>query len=249
MRNIRLKLEYDGTNYHGWQRQDNVVTVQGELEKALKKLIKSDISVTPCSRTDTGVHALGFVCNFFTDSCIPIDKFPYAFKSVLPKDIVVFECQQVPNEFHSRYFAKGKKYQYRIVNKPFASALKRNYCYHCSYKLDIGLMKKAAQYFIGEHDFKAFMASGSIIKNTVRMIYNLEVEQCNDEILIEVTGNGFLYKMVRIIVGTLLYVGSGKIDVEQIPEIIKQGDRTKAGVTVPPQGLYLVEVYYNEVKK
>ncbi len=244
MRNIMLKLEYDGANYHGWQRQNNVVTIQEKLEDALEKLTNEDIIVNGCSRTDTGVHAFGFACNFYTDSSIPIDKFPYALKSVLPDDIVALDCQEVSQDFHARYWAKGKKYQYRIVNKPFASALKRNYSYHCSYELDIELMKRAAPFFIGAHDFRTFMASGSLVKDTIRTIYDLTVEQYDDEILIEVIGNGFLYNMVRIIVGTLLYVGCGKIDVDEIPAIIKSGDRTEAGVTVPPQGLYLVEVFY-----
>jgi tRNA pseudouridine38-40 synthase len=244
LRNLMLTIEYDGTNYHGWQRQDNAVTVQEMLEKSLKKITKEDITVTGCSRTDTGVHALAFVCNFYTQSNIPVDKLPYALNSILPDDIVALECKEVPQEFHARYWAKGKKYRYRVINRAFPSAFERNYACHWPYPLDINLMKAAAQFFIGEHDFKAFMASGSSIKDTVRNIYSLTVEQKDNEVIIEISGNGFLYNMVRIISGTLLYVGNGKISVEQISDIIKAGDRRKAGITAPPQGLFLVEVYY-----
>lgn len=253
-----LKLEYDGTNYHGWQRQDNAVTVQEVLENALKKITKEDISVTGCSRTDTGVHALGFVCNFYTQGNIPADRLPYALNSILPYDIVALECQEVFEDFHARYWAKGKKYRYRILNRGFPSAFERNYVCHWPYPLDIDLMQEAARFFIGEHDFKAFMSSGSAVKDTVRNVYDLTVDKkvavctkgymnnqkLNHEIIIEISANGFLYNMVRIIVGTLIYVANGKIKLEDIPDIIMQGDRRKAGITAPPQGLYLVEVYY-----
>lgn len=244
LRNLMLKLEYDGTNYHGWQRQENAITVQEVLEKALRKVTKEKIEVIGCSRTDAGVHARGFVCNFYTESKIPSDRVPYALNSILPYDIVVLECQEVPGDFHARFQAKAKKYQYRIIHRTFPSAFDKNYAYHWPYCLDIDKMKQAARYFIGKHDFSAFMATGSPVKNTVRTIYDLTLEQKNSEIVVDITGNGFLYNMVRIIVGTLLYVGNYKINVEQIPDVITQGDRTKAGITVPPQGLYLMEVYY-----
>jgi tRNA pseudouridine38-40 synthase len=241
-----LELEYDGTNYHGWQRQENALTVQEVLENSIKKVTKEDISVIGCSRTDTGVHALGYVCNFNTCSTIPADRMPYALNRLLPDDVIVLKCKKVSSDFHARYCAEGKKYRYRVMNRTFPSAFERNYASHWPYQLEIGLMKEAAEYFIGTHDFKAFMASGSVVKDTVRTIYNLTVEEIDHEIIMEVSGNGFLYNMVRIIAGTILYVGNKKIDVKQIPHIIKNGDRREAGITAPPQGLYLVEVYYNQ---
>ncbi|NLY42983.1 MAG: tRNA pseudouridine(38-40) synthase TruA [Clostridiaceae bacterium] len=239
-----LKMEYDGTNYHGWQRQENAITVQETLEKALKKITKEEITVIGCSRTDAGVHALGYVCNFHTSSKIPAEKMPYALNSVLPEDIVVYDCREVPRDFHARFWAKGKKYRYRIYNGKYPSAFERNYAYYWPYTLDVECMKEAAKLFIGEHDFRAFMATGSRVKDTVRNVFDLSVEKKGDEIIIEISANGFLYNMVRIIAGTLLYAGVGKIDVERIEYIIKTGDRKEAGITAAPQGLYLVEVYY-----
>ncbi len=245
MRNLMLKLEYDGTNYHGWQRQNNALGVQEVIENALFKIMGEGITVNGCSRTDAGVHAFGYVCNFFTNSKIPVEKIPYALNSTMPYDIVALSCLEVPKEFHARYGAKRKKYRYRIINRTFPAALDINYSYHWPHTLDFKLIEKCAQYFIGEHDFKAFMGSGSKIKNTVRTIFDIQLIKNNYEIIIEITGNGFLYNMVRIIAGTLLYVGCGKIEESAIPEIIKEGDRRKAGITASPQGLYLVEVYYD----
>lgn len=244
MRNIILKLEYDGTNYSGWQRQNNAVTVQELLEKSLYELLGKETKVTGCSRTDAGVHALGFVCNFYTDSKIPADKFPYALNRILPDDIVVLEGREGEEGFHARYHALGKKYRYRIYNHIFPSAVHRNYTWHNPYDLDVQKMKRAANYFIGQHDFSAFMASGSSVKDTVRNVTLLTVEKQGVELIIEIAANGFLYNMVRIIAGTLVEVGKGKIAAELIPEIIQSKERKKAAATAPPQGLYLVEVYY-----
>lgn len=245
MRNLALRLEYDGTNYHGWQRQDNAITVQETLEKVLSRVTKENIAVTGCSRTDTGVHARGFICNFFTQCNIPVDRMAYALNSILPPDIVALECYEVPMDFHARYWAKGKKYRYRIINRTMPDAFQRNYACHWPYALDMELMCKAAQFFIGEHDFRAFMASGSSVKSTVRVVSSLTVTKINDEVIIEISANGFLYNMVRIITGTLLYVGNQKIALKSVPEIIVKGDRREAGITVPPQGLCLEEVYYD----
>lgn len=239
-----LKLEYDGTEYHGWQRQNNAVTIQELLEKTLSKITKAGVSVTGCSRTDAGVHALGYVCNFNTKSNIPAERMPYALNSLLPKDITVLECREASHEFHARFCTKGKKYRYRIINRTFPSVFERNYVYHWPYSLDMRLMEESVGFFVGEHDFSAFMASGSAAKDTVRTIYDFTIEKKNDEIIMEVSGNGFLYNMVRIIAGTILYVGNGRIKAASIPKIIKDGDRKEAGITAPPQGLYLVEVYY-----
>jgi len=244
MRNIAFKLEYDGTSYHGWQRQDNAVTVQEVLENTIAKVTGEHTSVIGCSRTDTGVHALGYICNFHTNSRIPTDKFPYALNTQLPSDIRVLQAFEVAADFHARYCSKGKKYRYKIINTTFHSVFQRNYACHWPYPLNVELMKKAAQYFVGEHDFKAFMATGSSVKDTVRNVYALSVEKYAHEIIMEISANGFLYNMVRIIAGTLLYVGNHRIDVEDIPYILNKGDRTQAGITAPAQGLYLVEVYY-----
>ena len=197
-------------------------------------------------RTDAGVHALGQVANFKTNTNIPIEKMAMAINSNLKKSIVIKEAKEVEEDFHARYNCKRKTYQYVINNSPYGSAIYRNLEYCFSSKLDVQAMKKAIQYFEGEHDFKAFKASGTSSKSSVRTIYQAELLTNGDKIIIRLTGNGFLYNMVRIIAGTILEVGLGKIKPEEIPEIIKSKDRQKAGKTLPPQGLYLVEVNYEE---
>lgn len=197
-------------------------------------------------RTDAGVHALGQVANFKTNANIPIEKVAMAINSNLKKSIVIKEAKEVEEDFHARYNCKRKTYQYVINNSPYGSAIYRNLEYCFSSKLDVQAMKKAIQYFEGEHDFKAFKASGTSSKSSVRTIYQAELLTNGDKIIIRLTGNGFLYNMVRIIAGTILEVGLGKIKPEEIPEIIKSKDRQKAGKTLPPQGLYLVEVNYEE---
>lgn len=197
-------------------------------------------------RTDAGVHALGQVANFKTNSTIPIEKMAIAINSNLKKSIVIKEAKEVEENFHARYSCKRKTYQYIINNSQYGSAIYRNLEYSVSQKLDVEAMQKAIQYFEGEHDFKAFKASGTSSKSSVRTIYQTELLTDGDRIIIRLTGNGFLYNMVRIIAGTIVEVGLGKINTEEIPEIIKSKDRQKAGKTLPPQGLYLVEVKYEE---
>ena len=170
MKNLVLKIEFDGTNYHGWQRQNNAVTVQETIETALKRLTQEDIKVIGCGRTDSGVHALNYICNFETKTNIPFPRFPRALNSILPYDISVKDCYQKELSFNARKSAVGKKYSYKIINSPFRPAIMRNYCLHFPYELNIKEMQKAANYFIGEHDFKGFMASGSSITNTIRDI-------------------------------------------------------------------------------
>ncbi|HEX2927765.1 MAG TPA: tRNA pseudouridine(38-40) synthase TruA [Ruminiclostridium sp.] len=245
MRKIKLTIEYDGTNYHGWQIQKNARTVQEVIEKAISRLLKDNVGITGCSRTDVGVHAYGQVAHFLTDSNIPGDKFSYAINNLLPDDIVVKHSEEVPEDFHARYSTKGKKYRYLIYNAPHASAIMRNRSCHVRPGLNIEEMQKAAGYFIGEHDFAAFQATGGQVRSTVRQIYSMEVSQNEDNLIcLEVSGNGFLYNMVRIIAGTLIYVGMGKLCEAEIPAIIKGLDRKKAGKTAPSQGLYLMEIYY-----
>ncbi len=236
MRKIKLTIEYDGTNYHGWQVQKNAKTVQEVIQNAISKLLGEEIGVTGCSRTDVGVHAYGQVAHFLTDSKIPGDKFSYAINNLLPDDIVIKYSEEVSDEFHARYSAKGKKYRYMIYNAPHPSAIMRNRSCHVRPELNIEQMQKAARYFIGEHDFAAFQATGGQVRSTVREIYSMEVSRKEDNIIyIEVSGNGFLYNMVRIIAGTLIYVGMGKLHESQIPGIIAGLERTKAGKTAPAQ--------------
>jgi len=245
MRNIKLTIEYDGTKYHGWQIQKNGITVQEIIEKAISKLLGNNIRIVGCSRTDVRVHAYGQVAHFFTDSNIPGDKYSYAINNLLPDDIVIKQSQEVSEDFHSRYFAKGKKYRYLIYNDAHASAIMRNRACHVRPKLNLEEMQKAAKHFIGQHDFAAFQATGGQVRSTVREIYEISVLYKEDNLIsIEVSGNGFLYNMVRIIAGTLIYVGIGKIKADELPKIIESLDRTRAGKTAPAQGLYLMEIYY-----
>ena len=244
MRNIKLTLEYDGTNYLGWQKQKVGITIQGTLEEAIKFLTKEEVEVTGSSRTDAGVHAKGFVANFKTNSKIPSEKFREAINHKLPEDIVILKSEEVEEEFHARYNAMGKTYSYSILNRDAPSAIDRNYLYHVKRKLDVESMKEACQYFIGTHDFSAFKTSGSSVKTSVRTIKELYIEDNNDIIKIYVTGDGFLYNMVRIIVGTLIMVGSNKIKPLEIKNIIASKEREKAGICVPASGLVLEKVYY-----
>lgn len=244
MSNIKLTIEYDGTNYHGWQSQKNALSIQDTLENALRKLTGEECKLIGSSRTDVGVHALGQVANFHTNSRIPPEKFSYALNSILPKDIAIKESAEVPLDFHSRHCAKGKKYKYIICNSTYRPALLRNRAWHISSPLNIEAMSKAAMYFQGTHDFSAFRATGSSVKTSVRTIMQTSLKANEEIIEFEISGNGFLYNMVRIIMGTLAEVGMGKIPYDAVPEIIESCDRTRAGKTAPAQGLYLVEVYY-----
>ncbi len=244
MRNIKLTLQYDGTAYHGWQSQKNAITVQEVLEKAILKITGAKPRVVGCSRTDTGVHAKRFVCNFTSETKIPCDKLPLALNTQLPSDIVCLLAEDAEKDFNSRYLAKKKCYTYYIQNSQFPDVFKTNYAWHFPYELKLDDMKKAAEAFLGEHDFIGFAASGFTVKTTVRTIYSLDVEKVDDLIKITVTGNGFLYNMVRIIAGTLAFVGCGKINTEEMADIIASCDRKRAGITAQPQGLFLTEVYY-----
>jgi len=246
MRNIKLIIEYDGTNYCGWQAQENGPSIQAEIEKALLAVTGEKIRINGSGRTDAGVHARGQVANFMTGSRVPGDKFTYALNNMLPRDIVIKNSKEVPFDFHARFSAIGKKYSYLINNSKFPSAILRNHVYHVNYceRLDISKIEKAAEAFIGTYDFSGFMASGSKVKDAVRTIYELSIEKEKEMIRFNYKGNGFLYNMVRIITGTLLYAGIGKIDPEDMKNIILSKDRGRAGITVPACGLYLEEVYY-----
>ena len=244
MRNIKLTIEYDGKCYNGWQKQPDKLNIQGEIEKAIYNITQEEVDLIGSGRTDAGVHALGQVANFKTNSALPIEKLALAINSQLKSSIIIKKAEEVDERFHSRYTAKQKTYRYIINNSKTGPAIYRNLEYYFPVKLNVEKMVEAAKYFEGEHDFKAFKSSGTSGKNSVRTIYKAEVRQDGERIIIELTGNGFLYNMVRIISGTLLDVGLGKIEPNEIPDIIEKKDRTKAGKTLPAHGLYLVKVQY-----
>ena len=244
MRNIKLTIEYDGKDFNGWQKQPNKLNIQGTIEQAIKSITGEDVELNASGRTDAGVHAIGQVANFKTDSQIPIEKMAIAINSRLKKSIVIKKAEEVEERFHSRLNCKKKTYRYVINNSFEGTAIYRNLETHIPQKLDVEKMKEAVKYFEGEHDFKAFKASGTSSKNSIRTIYEAKVYAEKERIFIELTGNGFLYNMVRIIAGTLVEVGMEKIKPEQIIEIINEGKREKAGKTLPPQGLYLLKVMY-----
>lgn len=244
MRNIKIKIEYDGKDFNGWQKQPNKLNIQGEIERAIKDITGEDVELIASGRTDAGVHSLGQVANFKTNSNIPTEKFPIAINTKLKRSIRVLEAIEVDDRFHSRYNCKRKTYRYIINNSLNGTAIYRNLEYNFPEKLNVKKMNEAAQQFIGEHDFSAFKASGTSAKSSVRIIYEAKVYKKDERIIIEITGNGFLYNMVRIIAGTLIEVGLGKISPEDIINIINSKDRKKAGKTLPPNGLYLLNVEY-----
>lgn len=245
MRNIKLTIEYDGKDFNGWQKQPDKLNIQGSIESAIKQITGEDVELTASGRTDAGVHAYGQVANFKTESNLPIEKFPIAINTKLKRSIRIIKAEEVDERFHSRLSCKRKTYRYVINNSEFASAIYRNLETNIPQKLNIEKMKEAIKNFEGEHDFKAFKASGTSSKSSVRTIYKAEIKEMpNNRIYIELTGNGFLYNMVRIIAGTLVDVGIEKIKPEDIPNIIKQGKRDLAGKTLPPNGLYLLNVEY-----
>jgi tRNA pseudouridine38-40 synthase len=270
-RNILLTIEYDGGAYSGWQIQPNVPTVQGEVEKALRRTTGRDIGIHGTSRTDAGVHAYGQRASFKTDCAIPTEKIAFAVNNALPKDIRIREAREVGPEFHARFSCTGKQYIYKM--KEHVSAFESRYYYEIGEGLDIQKMQLAATYIKGTHDFKCFQAAGSDIRDsTVRTIFDISVNEINylsamsagtengahvtghrpekesgeKGFALVVSGDGFLYNMVRIITGTLVDAGRGKIVPEELEKIIAGRDRTKAGHTAPPQGLYLAEVFYPE---
>ena len=244
MRNIKLVIEYDGKDFNGWQKQPNKLNIQGEIERAIKEVTGDTVDLIASGRTDAGVHSLGQIANFKTNSLIPIDKISVALNSKLKKSIRVQSAEEVDERFHSRYNCKQKTYRYIINNTSQGSAIYRNLEYFIPMKLDVNKMRKAIKYFEGEHDFKGFKASGTSSKSSVRTIFKTNIIENDGRIMIELTGNGFLYNMVRIISGTLVDVGLGKINPEDIPDIINSKDRTRAGKTLPAHGLYLVKVEY-----
>ena len=244
MRNIKITIEYDGKDFSGWQKQPNKLNIQGEIERAIEEITGEKVDLIASGRTDAGVHALAQVANFKIEKDIPIEKIPYALNSKLKKSIRVKSAEEVDEKFHSRYTCKRKTYKYIINNSLQGTAIYRNLQYHFPEKLDEEKMNKGIKYLIGEHDFKSFKASGTSSKSSVRIIYDANVKREGEIVTIELTGNGFLYNMVRIIAGTLVDVGIGKIKPEDVKTILEAKDRLKAGKTLPPTGLYLVDVKY-----
>lgn len=242
--NIKLYLQFDGTSYCGWQIQPKLPTIQGVLKDALKKITNEDITPIGCGRTDSGVHALKYTANFHTNSTIPAHRIPYALNTVLPNDIVCIGAETVSEDFHSNSSAHAKCYRYTIDNNEFKNIFLSRFAWHHKYRLNIEDMKKAAAAFLGEHDFIGFASSGFSVRTTVRTIYAIDIKSENNIITIDVTGSGFLYNMVRIIVGTLVYVGEGRINADDMAEIIKSRCRKRAGITAPANGLCLKEVFY-----
>lgn len=245
MSRMLLTIKYDGTDYCGWQVQPNDISVQSVVQKALIKLTgESGIKLSGCSRTDSGVHAEMFCCHFDTECRIPISKFPIALNTHLPPDIRAYDCRTVPDDFHARYNSVGKTYVYKIRNSAVADPFKYKYFLQVPEHIDEKLMNDACRAFVGTYDFKGFCSAGSSVTDTVRTVSDCRAERIGDEIYISITADGFLYNMVRIIVGTLLDVVFGRISVEELPEIIASRDRNRAGATARPHGLYLKQVHY-----
>ncbi|MBE6952278.1 MAG: tRNA pseudouridine(38-40) synthase TruA [Ruminococcaceae bacterium] len=245
-RNIALRLRYDGSAYHGWQFQQNALSLQEVLETALRRLTGEELprGVFGCSRTDAGVHARTYVANFQTRCTIPADRFPAALRPFLPPDLSLVAALDVPEDFHARFSCVGKEYVYRIYGGKAPDPFLYHRAHYYPYPLDIEKMDTAARLICGKRDFKVFMATGSIVKDTCRNVWDCRVEERDGVAEITISADGFLYNMVRIIAGTLVAVSDGKIVVDEIPELIERGDRTKAGVTLPPHGLYLNRIWY-----
>ena len=244
MKNIKLTIEYDGTNYRGWQKQTGLKTVEAEVEEAIYKSTGQRVKLYASGRTDAGVHAYGQVANFRIESTIPGDRFVYPLNDKLPDDICIKASEEVDEDFHSRYSAKSKTYRYLIYESDLRSAILRNRAYHISYKLDLEKMQKALKYLVGRMDYSSFTPIKSSVNKNIRTIYSASVFREDEYYVFEIRGNGFLHNMVRIIVGTVIEIGNGHRQVEDMKAIIEKKDRLAAGKTVPAYGLYLKRVEY-----
>ena len=237
---IRLTVAYDGTAYHGWQVQGNGITIESELNRVLSELLKEPVKVMGASRTDAGVHALCNIAVFDTENPMPADKFSYALNQRLPEDIRIQKSEEVAPDWHPRYCPSRKTYEYRIYRAEFPMPVKRLYSYFTYRPLYVEKMRRAAAFLEGEHDFRSFCQTGAQVESTVRTVYSIQIEEQGAELVIRVCGNGFLYNMVRILVGTLMEVGRGKREPESMKETLEARDRSAAGPTAPAQGLTLV---------
>lgn len=248
MKRVFLRVAYDGTEFVGWQFQPDKRTVEGELNRAIEELTGEKVTVIGASRTDSGVHSMGNVAVFDTDSTIPAEKFMYAINTKLPEDISVTESKQVSSDFHPRHCNSKKTYRYKIIESRINDPLRRRFAYFCPIKLDDKKMNEAASYLIGEHDFKSFCSVHTQAETTVRTIFDAKVKRVGDEVTVEVTGAGFLYNMVRIIAGSLMEIGSGKYEPSHIKEVLEKTDRCEAGPTAEPQGLTMVGIIFEGEK-
>ena len=246
MKRIKLTVAYDGTDYCGWQVQPNGMTVEEILNRELSALTGEEVKVIGASRTDAGVHAEGNVAVFDTETGIPAERIAYALNCRLPEDIVAVKSEEVPGDWHPRYQCSVKTYEYRILNREMPDPVCRRSTVHISYPLNLGDMRRAAGYLKGEHDFKSFCSPHTEVKDTVRTVHSLEIEKEGDIITVRISGNGFLYNMVRIIVGTLINVGRGACPPEKVKEILEARDRRKAAATAPAKGLVLKYIRYGK---
>lgn len=245
MRNIAIRLRYDGSAYHGWQLQKQDITVASVIEEAIAKVCGHPARVTGCGRTDAGVHALRYCANFRTDCSIPAERIPYALNARLPGDIAVTDALDAEDDFNAILSCIKKEYVYKILNSNIRDPFLENRVCFYPQQLNMGQMKKAAAAFVGTHDFKAVRSVGTQTKTTVRTVYSCTAEKNGDMITVSVCANGFLYNMCRAIVGTMVYASYGKLEPEDIPALLEAGDRRLTGPTMPPQGLYLNRVWYN----
>ncbi|WP_124726432.1 tRNA pseudouridine(38-40) synthase TruA [Staphylospora marina] len=245
MKNIKLVIGYDGTDFSGFQRQPGQRTVQGTLEEALSRLTGEPVELHGSGRTDAGVHAIGQVCNFLTSRPIPAHKYREILMRMLPRDIVVRSSEEVPADFHARKSAHWKTYRYRIDTRPVPDLFLRRFRTHLPWPVDIAAMERAAAHLTGTHDFTSFCSPKTQVEDKVRTIYRFDVREEAGGIFMEVTGTGFLYNMVRILAGTVYEAGRGRLDPDRIPTILAARDRTAAGPTFPPEGLCLVKVGYS----
>lgn len=241
MKRVLLVVAYDGTTYNGWQLQPGTPTIEGELNKALSSLLGEEIRVIGASRTDSGVHALCNIAVFDTNARIPAEKISYALNQRLPEGIRIQKSLEVAEDFHPRHCNSKKTYEYRILNREFPLPTKRLYAHFTYVPLDVELMRMGAKYLVGEHDFKSFCATAAVVETTIRTITDIGVEKDGDEIVIRVSGTGFLYNMVRIIAGTLMEIGRGNYPPQKVQEILTAKDRQAAGPTAPANGLTLVK--------
>lgn len=244
MRNLLLTISFDGTAYHGWQVQENAVTVQQTLQDALEHICSKRDNVVGCSRTDAGVHANMYCCNVRTESTIECQKLVGALNAVLPRDIAALSCKEVDYDFHARYDCKSKEYVYKIWNSPNKNPFLYNHSLHYKYPIDAEFLSRQAKDFIGTYHFDAFCASGSSVEDTERTVMNASVEREGDMVIFKVEADGFLYNMVRIMAGTLIDISRGKIPADSIKRIILSGNRDEAGYTAPAHGLYLNKIHY-----
>lgn len=247
MKNLLFRCCFDGRNYHGYQVQKNAYTIAEALQDGIEKVTGCREGIIGCSRTDAGVHALEYYFNMHTQSEIPPDRFVRALNRVLPEDIVVLDCRVVPDQFHARYSAVGKQYLYQLYEGELRNPFYKGLAFHYRRSVDLELLNCAAAHFLGTHDFAGFSNTGSRVENTVRTLTEFTLLRKDDFIQFSVTGNGFLYNMVRILVGTLLKVNEGRLSLGELDSLIDSKDRHRAGKTVPPCGLYLSKVFYPEV--